>query len=105
MIRPDRRGHSSSKVLLRHRRGVEVALLHPDVHDLAARLAERAELLQHAVGRRLAELLFEFAAGGAKRSSSPHSPLGIDQAAASFLAQKGPPMWPMRTWRTPSRTR
>src|SRR3954447_11002639 len=30
-------------------------------------------------------------------SSGPCSPLGIDQAPSSFLAQNGPPMWPSST--------
>src|SRR4051812_22323611 len=103
-MRPDRGGHSSRKVLL--------------VEASASRSPSAAQIVRTLPLAFTAPSSTNSDAGTGEPSSSsnsrratangsspsPYSPFGIDQPPASFLAQNGPPMWPIST-STPSAPR
>ena len=102
-IRPDPRGHSSSKVLLDECVTSRSPSQRPDADPLPARLAELPEEDGPPAGGGEPDLLFELR--GRRRRAGPrptwYSPLGTDQAASSLRAQNGPPGWAIRTSTAP----
>ena len=103
-IRPDRGGHSSSKVLLTRVRGVQIALGRPDGEHLAAghpELAQRQELRRRARASRAPP---RTRAG--RRPTVPRRgrarPWGSTRRRRPSVAQNGPPMCPSSTSGPPS---
>jgi len=96
-IKPDLRGHSIAKVLLRSSVGsrspsnAQARTIFPAVCSISPR-SMKSPSTPRPISSRNSRLA---AASGS--SLSKYSPFGIDQAPASFFAQYGPPGWTSRT--------